>query len=63
MEWISIDDKMPDGDFDWVLVYEDGAICTAGYSDKKGFHMPFPFDQCNVVLNQIKHWQPLPPPP
>lgn len=62
-EWVSVDERLPDEVFDWVIAYQDGAYCTVGYTKKRGFYMPYPFDLCNLNLAEITHWQELPLPP
>ena len=63
-KWININDRMPDPIFDWVLVFQDGAMCAMAYSSDKGFYMPYPFnDRVNLAISEITHWQPLPESP
>ena len=61
MTWIKIEDKKPDSVFDWVLVNADGAVDCFGYSEKRGFHNPTPYDRStNVVVSEITEWMPIP---
>ena len=60
--WISVDDRLPNKNFDWVLAVADGAIGTIGYSENKGFFEPHP-TKTQLVLGEVSHWMPLPSPP
>ena len=60
--WISIKDRMPNPEGEWVLVYADGAQNCLGYTQQRGFH-----DWCgskreglNICIEDITHWMPLP---
>lgn len=61
-EWISVEDRLPDEIFDWILACADGAVSTIGYSKEKGFHCPYP-TSTQLIIEEITHWQPLPEPP
>ena len=58
-QWISVDDRLPDEIFDWVLAYSDGAISTIGYSKEVGFYCPYP-TSTQLVVEGISHWMPIP---
>lgn len=62
-EWISVEDRLPKGEFDWVLVYADGAISTIAFNKNKGFFEPIGYSCWNISIDSITHWQPLPEPP
>ena len=62
MSWISVEDKLPNGDGEWVLIYADGAINCMGYDKERGFtDWTFNNSGChNIVIENITHWMPLP---
>jgi hypothetical protein len=59
-EWISVDERLPDPVFDWVIVCADGAMATVMYTKNRGFHGLTAND---LIMRDITHWQPLPEPP
>ena len=59
-EWISVDDRLPDPLFDWVLVYQDEAMACMMYTIDRGFHGHT--ENC-ISITEITHWMPLPEPP
>lgn len=61
-EWISVEDRLPEPLFDWVIVYADGAMSTMGYTEEDGFYEPHPI-KTNVDIEMITHWQDMPEPP
>jgi len=62
MEWISVEDRLPDTVFDFVLAYADGAMSTVGFSGINGFYEVYPI-KTQLILADITHWMPLPKPP
>ena len=60
--WISVEERLPDPTFDFVLVCADGAMSTIGYSEEKGFYEVYPI-KTQIVIGAITHWMPLPEPP
>jgi len=61
--WIACGERMPPLDKSWVLVYADGAMnCMLwtpnGWDPVIGWR-----SLCNVPMDGITHWMPLPPPP
>jgi|GEM_PF-1757837 len=58
--WISVDERLPNPDFDWVLVYSDSAMATMMYTKNNGFHGYTPN---HIAVSMITHWKPLPPAP
>ena len=63
MEWISVEDRLPSGIFDWVLVFSDGAMGLKGYTKDNGFYDPYPSVTNLRSYSEITHWMPLPEPP
>ena len=61
-EWISVDDRLPDPDFDFVLAFAGGAMSTIGYTLSNGFYEVHPI-KTQLLIECITHWMPLPPPP
>tara|TARA_R110002051_G_scaffold114707_1_gene187631 strand:+ start:342 stop:545 length:204 start_codon:yes stop_codon:yes gene_type:complete len=61
-EWISVDDRLPNPIFAFVLVYADWAMSTIAYSEEEGFYEIHPI-KTQIVIDDITHWQPLPEPP
>ena len=62
-EWISVKDRLPNPNGDWVLVYADEAVNCMGFDKKNGFS-DWNFSPCNGVdISRITHWMPLPAPP
>lgn len=62
MEWISVNDRLPDSTFDFVLCFADGAMSTIAYSSGNGFYEVYPI-KVQLVVEDITHWMPLPEPP
>jgi hypothetical protein len=63
MKWISVKDRLPNPKGDWVLVYADGAINCMGYDEKNGFSDWTYARACNINIDSITYWMPLPDPP
>lgn len=63
MEWISVKDRLPEGD-DTVVVYSGMGYGLAKYASFTGnWHIrPF-FDECYQSKDCVTHWMPLPGPP
>jgi hypothetical protein len=63
MQWISVEEKLPDPKFYWVLVCAAGAVDCMAYSKKYGFFEPMICGPSCVSIQLITHWMPLPEPP
>lgn len=63
MEWISVEDRLPDSKGQWVLVYADGAMACLGYDSRRGFADWILSAALNVCIEGVTHWMPLPEPP
>jgi hypothetical protein len=62
-KWISVENELPTADFDWVLVFSDGAIGMKGYTTAKGFFDPYPTVSNLRGYTEITHWMPAPEAP
>lgn len=62
MNWISVGDRLPNANFDWVLVNYDGMMSVMAYTKARGF---FGKTENNMedFTDLITHWMPLPEPP
>jgi len=67
MKWISVKDRLPDSDNQYVLLYSrplnliyEGTLKGGSffYGDKMGFSKDIDDEDCDVT-----HWMPLPDPP
>lgn len=62
MDWIKIEDKLPDETFDFILVFSDGAMSTIAYTAGNGFYEAYPI-KTQIDISLITHWMPLPDSP
>lgn len=63
MEWISVEDAVPNDDNN-VLTYSEGYASAVGYHTKKGwFYHPDDQPRSDNSLIDVTHWMPLPQPP
>ena len=68
-EWINVKALLPDNIEDdenaveWVLVWANGAMNCMMYSRTNGFYDPCYRSSNNIIIHEITHWRPLPPPP
>ena len=58
MEWISVEERLPE-ETAWVLVYAGGAMnCMAFYNGEfEDWTLP---TASNIIIEDITHWMPLP---
>jgi hypothetical protein len=54
-DWISVKDRLPDGDADYLIFWDSGD--GEPFMDTEWYSKSSPFTSC------VTHWQPLPPPP
>ena len=59
-EWISVEDDMPNGNFDFVLALDErGAMDAIAYTSDSGFYRSV----THLSIYKITHWMPLPAEP
>ena len=61
MNWISVDDRLPNNNGEWCLVYADGAINCMGFYH--GAFSDWCLSKMNNITSEITHWMPLPAAP
>jgi hypothetical protein len=57
--WISVKEKLPEGN-DWVLVCSDKVMNCVMYSSEYGFFDATYASGNNIYIPGITHWMPLP---
>ncbi len=62
--WISVEKQMPE-DYERVILYTKWNSCHFGKKEWKQGHNPdyWETDNGDLNMNDVTHWQPLPPPP
>jgi len=66
MEWIKIEDKLPEKGFGWYLVFSQNVIFKAWYNKDsigKWYHEGVYWQPTNIVVRKPTHWMPLPEKP
>lgn len=59
MEWISVEDRMPNIEDEYLVVSFSGVVTTMDWMDSEWVSNIFPDEKITTVT----HWMPLPEPP
>lgn len=61
MEWISVNDELPNYDFEIIVSDKHGQVSTGWYKNGNVYDL---FENCNgIEYKSITHWMPMPQPP
>ena len=64
MEWISVNDRLPENVEDVLIVYDKSVYVGVWWPDSAVIfaNQPGMYDD-TIPKNEVTHWMPLPPPP
>ena len=68
IEWISVDDRLPENGDDIIMCFDDGGVALGTYDPETGdwFWLKNKEDYLDVtwvVKKKVTYWMPLPEPP